>query len=89
MEHFAFNHKGVQMFPGQAKCSANLREGVQGVDQLQLGVTPQSDHLVHLLQAQADAVETCHELIEAPLAHILMLPPHLSSTGKVDSQAKC
>lgn len=65
------------MMKGHRGGRGHLGEGVQGVHQLQLCVPAQGDHLVHLLQAQADAVEARHELVQPPLAHILMLSSHL------------
>lgn len=58
--------------------AAPTREGVQRVHQLQLGVAAQRDHLVHLLELEADDVEASHELVQAPLAQLLVLAPHLA-----------
>jgi len=38
-------------------------ERVHAVNELQLGITTQSDHLIHLLQLQRYRVETGHELV--------------------------
>lgn len=62
--------------------AAHLREGVQGVDQLQLSVATQGDHLVHLLELEADRVEARHELIQPPLAQCLMRLPHLAAVHR-------
>ena len=42
-------------------CTTHLREGIQGVDKLQLRVAAEGDHLVHLLQLQA--VKRVHLLV--------------------------
>ena len=39
-----------------------LWEGVEAVDQLQLRISPQRDHLVHLLQLTRDNAEPGHEV---------------------------
>lgn len=48
-----------------------LRERVQAVHQLQLGVAAQCQHLVVLLQLVGDHVEAVHELVEPLLAQVL------------------
>ncbi|PLB45759.1 hypothetical protein P170DRAFT_251609 [Aspergillus steynii IBT 23096] len=42
-----------------------LGEGIQGVDQLQLGVTAHGDHLVHLLESKRDDAESLHESVQS------------------------
>ena len=49
-----------------------LRERIQRVHKLQLGVSSQRDHLVHLLQLASDDTESRHELVQTLLPQILM-----------------
>lgn len=49
-----------------------LRERIQTVNELQLGVAAQREHLVVLLQLVCDHVESCHELVEALFAQVLV-----------------
>merc|ERR1719431_883137 len=50
-----------------------LGERVQGVDQLQLGVPAQGDHLVHLLQLPRDDLEPVHEVVEPLLLAVVVV----------------
>ena len=54
-----------------------LREGIKGVDQLQLCISTESYHLVHLLQLQADDTEARHEFVQPPLPQLLISFPDL------------
>ena len=55
----------------------SLREGIEAVQELELSVAAQRDHLVHLLQVVVDGAEPAHEHVQALLAHVLQLPPLL------------
>ena len=56
-----------------------LREGVEGVDELELCVAAERDHLVHLLQFVGDACEARHELLQPLFAQLLVVLPLLVS----------
>ena len=49
-----------------------LGEGVERVDELELGVAAERDHLVHLLELAGDDDEPLHELVEAHLAQLVV-----------------
>ena len=49
-----------------------LGEGVERVDQLELGVAAERDHLVHLLELPGDDDEPLHELVEPHLAQLVV-----------------
>ena len=42
-----------------------LREGVERVDEFELGISAQSDELVHALEMSGDCRKSSHELVES------------------------
>lgn len=49
-----------------------FREGIEGINQLQLGITAQCDHLIHLLQLECDDVKSIHELRQTLFTKIII-----------------
>ena len=49
-----------------------LGEGIERIDELELGVAAHGDHLVHFLQPQRDEAEAGHEALEAELAQVVV-----------------
>ena len=71
----------VSPFLVSYKSPTHLRKGVQRVNQLQLRIASQRDHLVHFLQLEADGVEGRHKLLQAALAQALVGATDLGRCG--------
>mmetsp|Transcript_26254 Transcript_26254/g.75806 ORF Transcript_26254/g.75806 Transcript_26254/m.75806 type:complete len:386 (+) Transcript_26254:552-1709(+) len=51
-----------------------LREGIEGVHQLELRVSSQGNHLIHLLELERNLPESIHEHLETQPSELFMLP---------------
>ena len=63
-----------------------LGEGVEAVDELELGVAAHGDHLVHFLEPQRDGAEARHEAFQPERAQVVV--PFLGRVARAERGAE-